>query len=74
MFKHKGKICQSKDYSQDQVKETYENYLWESSNGSTSSQEKLSNPTKWKDIKSKSKFEFSEGKVKKRQSMLMIQY
>lgn len=56
-FKQRGKIFQSKEFSQAQVEEAYDNYLCESANGSTSSQEKLSKPWKWKEVKPNSKVE-----------------
>ena len=60
-----GKKYQSKEFSQDQVKQAYVNYLYESMSRSTSSQESLSNTSQWKEVKTRNKVEFSESKVEK---------
>lgn len=59
-----GREFQSTNYSQAQVQEVYENYLNESLNGSTSSQESVSKMSHQKEVKAV-KVDVSQGKVEK---------
>nr|KAJ0189002.1 hypothetical protein LSAT_V11C800429800 [Lactuca sativa] len=63
--KGNGKKFQSNEYSQEQVQQNYENYLNESMSVSTSSQESLLKPSKWKEVKRNKKVDFSASKAKK---------
>lgn len=56
-------MYQSKEFSQAQVKDNYESHLCESTDGSTSLQETLLNPSKWIEVEKKN--EFSKCKFEK---------
>lgn len=67
-----GRRYQSKEFTQDQVKDDYGNYLCESTNRGASSQETLSKPSKWSEVKSKKIMSFQTVKLKNRKLVLML--
>lgn len=54
-----------KEFSQEKVKKGYENYMYESMSGSTSSQESLRKTSKWQEDKTNKKDDMFQSKVEK---------